>query len=107
MNLQERIFEQCAYTLDCLADEPDTDDPKARARLLKACANGMRDAQALAAKLAAAPVAMMDTRDVLGICAPEEEDFPALYALQGKRVRLVLDDETPNAELSGARREEK
>jgi len=39
-----------------------------------------------------APVAIMDTRDVLGICAPTEEDFPALYALQGKRVRLVLAD---------------
>lgn len=44
-----------------------------------------------------APVAIMDTRDVLGICAPEEDDFPALYALQGKRVRLVL-DERPNGE---------
>lgn len=96
MNLQERIFEQYAYTLDCLADEPETDDPDARARLLKACANGMREAQALAAKLAAAPVAIMDTRDVLGICAPAEEDFPALYAIQGRRVRLVIDDEAPN-----------
>lgn len=38
-----------------------------------------------------APVAIMDTRDALGICAPAEEDFPALYALQGKRVRLVLE----------------
>lgn len=40
-------------------------------------------------KLAAAPVAIMDTRDALGICAPTEEDFPALYALQGHRVALV------------------
>jgi hypothetical protein len=36
-----------------------------------------------------APEAIMDTRDALGICAPTEDDFPALYALQGKRVRLV------------------
>lgn len=36
-----------------------------------------------------APEAIMDTRDALGICAPTEEDFPALYALQGKHVRLV------------------
>lgn len=36
-----------------------------------------------------APVAIMDTRDVLGICAPEEDDFPALYALQGHRIALV------------------
>jgi len=39
--------------------------------------------------LTAAPVAIMDTRDALGICAPREEDFPALYALQGRRVALV------------------
>jgi hypothetical protein len=31
----------------------------------------------------------MDTRDALGLCAPTEEDFDALYALQGKRVALV------------------
>lgn len=47
-----------------------------------------------AEKLAAAPVAIMDTRDVLCICAPEEDDFPALYALQGRRVALV--DMGPN-----------
>lgn len=38
-----------------------------------------------------APVALMDTRDFLGLCAIEEKDFPALYALQGKRVRIVVD----------------
>lgn len=54
---------------------------------------------ALRARIDAAPVAIMDTRDVLGICAPTEEDFPALYAIQGRRVRLVLDDETANAEI--------
>ena len=43
-------------------------------------------------RIASAPVAIMDTRDALGICAPTEEDFPALYALQGKRVRLVVED---------------
>jgi hypothetical protein len=43
-------------------------------------------------RIATAPVAIMDTRDVLGICAPTEEDFPALYAIQGKRVRLVLEE---------------
>lgn len=49
----------------------------------------LREAAAIAARVEAAPVAIMDTRDVLGICAPTEEDFPALYALQGKRVALV------------------
>jgi len=43
-------------------------------------------------RIESAPVAIMDTRDALGICAPTEEDFPALYALQGKRVRLVVED---------------
>lgn len=45
----------------------------------------------LAAKLAAAPVAIMDTRAALGLCALTEADFPALYALQGKRVRLLVE----------------
>jgi hypothetical protein len=40
-------------------------------------------------RLAAAPVAIMDTRDSLGLCALAEEDFPALYSLQGRRVALV------------------
>jgi len=40
-----------------------------------------------------APVAIMDSRTaLLGLCAPMEEDFPALYALQGKRVRLVVEE---------------
>lgn len=39
--------------------------------------------------LTAAPIAIMDTRDALGLCAPTEADFPALYALQGRRVALV------------------
>jgi len=40
-----------------------------------------------------APLAMMDTREALGVCALKEEDFPALQALQGKKVRLVIDDD--------------
>ena len=31
----------------------------------------------------------MDTRAALSVCAPTEDDFPALYALQGQRVRIV------------------
>ena len=42
-------------------------------------------------RIESAPVGIMDTRDALGVCAPTEEDFPALYALQGKRVRLVVE----------------
>lgn len=48
--------------------------------------------ESLRKRIATSPVAIMDTRDVLGICAPTEEDFPALYAIQGKRVRLVLEE---------------
>lgn len=48
--------------------------------------------QRLRERINSSPVAMMDTRDALGVCALKEEDFPALYALQGKRVRLVVDD---------------
>lgn len=35
------------------------------------------------------PVAIMDTRDALGLCAPTEADFQALYELRGRRVALV------------------
>lgn len=43
----------------------------------------------LRSKLDCAPVAFMDTRVALGLCAPTEADFPALHALQGHRVALV------------------
>ncbi len=39
-----RLYEQYAYTLDALADEPDCEDAASRKRLLHACANGMRQA---------------------------------------------------------------
>lgn len=55
-------------------------------------ADAIRERNALRQRIKSAPVAIMDTRDALGICAPTEEDFPALYALQGKRVRLVVDE---------------
>lgn len=48
-----------------------------------------------AEKLASAPVALMDTRAALGVCALAEEDFEKLYALQGHRVALV--DLGPNS----------
>ena len=48
-----------------------------------------------------APVAIMDTRTVLSLCAPTEADFPALYALQGRRVALVdLGSADGNADIS-------
>jgi hypothetical protein len=78
------------------------DSPKARYEVARAVVLDERDELLLeaAAILESAPAAIMDTRDVLGICAPTEDAFPALYALQGRRVRLVL-DEPPNAALSG------
>ena len=44
MTPTQKLFEQYAYMLDCLANEPECDDHDARKRLLKACANGMREA---------------------------------------------------------------
>lgn len=41
------------------------------------------------AKLDAAPTALMDTRTALAVCAIEDEDFPRLCALQGRRVMLI------------------
>ena len=51
------------------------------------------EVKGLRARIEGAPVAVMDTRASLGICAPTEADFPAIYALQGKRVALVVVDE--------------
>lgn len=48
------------------------------------------EVEGLRARIEGAPVAVMDTRASLGICAPTEADFPAIYALQGKRVALVV-----------------
>lgn len=55
--------------------------------------SALADLEKLRARMDSAPVAIMDTRDALGICAPTESEFPALYALRGKRVRLVVEDE--------------
>lgn len=49
----------------------------------------LREAAELARRVEDAPAAIMDTREFLSLCAPTEEDFPALYALHGQRVRLV------------------
>lgn len=49
----------------------------------------LEEAAELARRVEAAPVAIMDRRDALGICAPSEDDFPRLYAMAGKRVALV------------------
>ena len=64
-------------------------DAETRCRLLNM---RTRELDALRARIEGAPVAIMDTRDALGICAPTEEDFPAIYALQGKRVALVVEE---------------
>jgi hypothetical protein len=47
--------------------------------------------RALGERISRAPLALMDTRTALGVCAIDEADFPSLYALQGKRVRLVVE----------------
>lgn len=60
------------------------------------CIDAAQEIERLNKRISDAPAAIMDTRDVLGICAPAIVDFQALYALRGRRVRLVL-DEVPNA----------
>ena len=49
-----------------------------------------RERDELRERIDGAPHAYMDTRVALGLCAPTETDFPALYALQGKNVALVV-----------------
>lgn len=52
-----------------------------------------REIDRLSAMIDSAPIAIMDIRDALGICAPTEDDFQAIYAIRGKRVRLVVVEE--------------
>jgi hypothetical protein len=47
------------------------------------------EVDALRARINNSPVAFMDTRVTLGLCALTEADFPALYAMAGKRVAIV------------------
>ena len=64
-------------------DERKADDAATPLLLTLARATALLDA------LANAPSAVMDARAELAVCAEREEDFPALYALQGRRVLLV------------------
>lgn len=57
--------------------------------LYAVAAHVVAERNAAQSRIATAPVAIIDTRDVLSLCAPAEEDFPALYAMQGQRVALV------------------
>lgn len=71
-------------------DDPDDDAiGEAMADALHACMVALAGAAALLGALEAAPSAIMDTRHGLGVCAEREDDFPALYALKGRRVLLV------------------
>jgi hypothetical protein len=44
MTIQQKLFEQYAYTLESMADEPEPEDSVVRKLLLKSCAHGMREA---------------------------------------------------------------
>lgn len=48
-----------------------------------------KEIAALRSRIDTAPVAIMDTRTELGLCAPTEEAFEGLYALQGHKVALI------------------
>lgn len=51
------------------------------------------EVERLRARIEAAPLALMDPREALSVCALDAADFPALYAMRGRRVRLL--DEGP------------
>lgn len=70
-------------------------------RVMQADAQRIADALNAAARIERAPVAIMDTRDALGLCAPTEAGFAALYALQGRRVRIVADGISGNQPDAG------
>jgi len=48
-----------------------------------------RQIDELRRRIESAQIAIMDKRTALCLCAPTEEAFPALYALQGHKVALI------------------
>ena len=92
MNATQRLFEQYAYTLDTLADEPDCDDPDARRRLLRACAHGMREAATGHARY-----------EALRLCNAREFAELSARNIAGERFDDMVDAlmaHMPNVELS-------
>jgi ABC-type phosphate transport system auxiliary subunit len=99
----DRDCQEAAAQIERLRAERDTEEACARlhAGLLREVALALGDdlgddrrtlperVRELRSKLDRAPVALMDTRVALGLCAMTEADFPALHALQGRRVALV------------------
>lgn len=77
-----------------LAEQLDAGEPSFA--VLNAAAHKLRqqatDLDNLRKRIADAPIAYMDTRAELGLCAMEEGHFKGLYALAGKKVRLVVED---------------
>ena len=80
--MQDQITEALS-SLRRQLDERSDDDAATPLLLTAELATALWDA------LTNAPIAIMDTRPELAVCAEREEDFPALYALQGRRVLLV------------------
>lgn len=78
-----RLLAEALDSLRRQLDEREADDAETPLLLTVARATALVNA------LTDAPSAIMDTRTALGVCAEREEDFPALYALQGRRVLLV------------------
>lgn len=90
----KHLLQQCLEALESIPDFMFFSGGEKIEPAIKAIKESLaKDEQALDERLRAAPVALMDTRTALSICALREEDFPALYALQGKRVRIVVDDD--------------
>lgn len=103
INMHERLFEHYAYTLERLAEESETDDPEVRARLLKTCAAGMREAMAYVIDAARYRwLRQHDAGKLRGIVQP----LAYLLSLEGtgyalkvshSEIQAVLDEEIDNA----------
>ena len=76
-----------------LAEQLDAGD--ASSSVLDAAAHKLRqqaaEIEALRKRIESAPIAIMDSRAELGFCAMKEGHFKGLYALSGKKVRLVVE----------------
>jgi hypothetical protein len=93
MNATQQLFEQYAYTLDAVADEPDCDDPASRRRLMRACAHGMREA------------ATGHTRyEALRLCNAQQFSELCARNVAGERFDDMVDAlmaQTPNVQIEG------
>lgn len=86
----QRKYHQCADALIAIADAQKTDG---YARLLRECAEVMREAQSMADSLEAAPIVYLPNELInVVLYFTRGEDIQALHDLQNMNVRLVPHD---------------